>query len=118
MERGTSIGLILAVSVVLFVLIVPVVTTSRPVGSVPVPGQGCGGLSCGITGFKVTDQRCYETLAHYLLGQGAEVCYSKNATASSGATSGLPLNSTWRGASSAQTFPLTQFLTSCELYTA
>ena len=94
MERGTSIGLILAVSVVLFVLIVPVVTTSRPVGSVPVPGQGCGGLSCGITSFKVIDQKCYETLAHYLLGRGGEVCYSEDVTAQSGASGNLALNST------------------------
>lgn len=94
MERGTSIGLILAVSVVLFVLIVPVVTTSRPVGSVPVPGQGCGGLSCGITRFKVIDQKCYETLAHYLLGKGGEVCHSEDVTPQSGASGNLALNST------------------------
>jgi hypothetical protein len=94
MKRGTATGIILAVSVVLFVFIVPVATTLWPVGSVRVPGQGCGGLSCGITGFRIVDQKCYETLAHYFLDLGGEVCYSANVTPQSGAATNFAFNST------------------------
>ena len=94
MRSDVSIGLIVSASVVIFMFVAPVVTVSKPIGSIATPGQGCAGLSCGISSFTIINEKCYQTIVYHFLGSGAEVCYYENVAPSFGGSGDFALNST------------------------
>jgi hypothetical protein len=74
MRRATRVAVIIVASALLFIVVAPVVYTSKFAYSVEIPAQGCG-LSCNLSSGYSMNQVCYETLSYYFFGVGGVVCH-------------------------------------------
>lgn len=75
MRRSSVIITLVVVSGLLFFFIAPVVQKRKFVYADVIPGGGCGGVACGISGIAGFYEVCHETLIAYAVGNGPQICY-------------------------------------------